>query len=197
MIFGMGGDPEAADPMKVTSVATLKKPQSPSSPEGSAVSGKILGDIARLSPDDALQCLSSTVAGSHARTDRRTAWFGGFKSRSAPGPSHNHRRTRCTIHQPSKIASNPDPDLPHHPHPQNPVFRTPGKHGADRDETRIAAVGMTLPFSSASACLGLVPLPIPYGLALAFILPGYAVLTHWVTTFFFRRYRAELRGKYP
>ena len=52
----------------------------------------------------------------------------------------------------------------------------------------IAAVGMTLPFTSAGAWLGFVPLPPAYWIALGLILPGYAVLTHLVKTWFIQRY---------
>jgi hypothetical protein len=50
------------DPIAVTpALAFVRQP--PSAPEGSTASGKALAEVARLSPDDALQRLSSTAVG--------------------------------------------------------------------------------------------------------------------------------------
>jgi hypothetical protein len=52
----------------------------------------------------------------------------------------------------------------------------------------IAAIGMALPFTSLGGFLGFVPLPPAYWLALNLILMSYVVLTHFVKTWFIRRF---------
>jgi P-type Mg2+ transporter len=52
----------------------------------------------------------------------------------------------------------------------------------------IAAIGIALPFSSLGGFLGFVPLPAAYWIALGLILPSYVILTHFVKTWFIRRY---------
>jgi P-type Mg2+ transporter len=52
----------------------------------------------------------------------------------------------------------------------------------------IAAIGIALPFSSIGGFLGFVPLPPAYWIALGFILPGYAILTHFMKTWFIKRF---------
>jgi P-type Mg2+ transporter len=52
----------------------------------------------------------------------------------------------------------------------------------------IAAIGMALPFTSLGGFLGFVPLPPAYWLALGLILMSYVVLTHFVKTWFIRRF---------
>ena len=52
----------------------------------------------------------------------------------------------------------------------------------------IAAIGIALPFTSLGGFLGFVPLPPPYWLALSLILMSYVVLTHFVKTWFIRRF---------
>ena len=52
----------------------------------------------------------------------------------------------------------------------------------------IAAIGIALPFSSLGGLLGFVPLPPTYWIALGLILPCYVVLTHFVKTWFIRRF---------
>ena len=52
----------------------------------------------------------------------------------------------------------------------------------------IAAIGIALPFSWLGSLLGFVPLPPTYWIALGLILPSYVVLTHFVKTWFIRRF---------
>jgi P-type Mg2+ transporter len=52
----------------------------------------------------------------------------------------------------------------------------------------IAAIGITLPFSWLGGFLGFVPLPPTYWIALCFILVSYVVLTHFMKTWFIRRF---------
>ena len=52
----------------------------------------------------------------------------------------------------------------------------------------IAAIGIALPFTPLGGFLGFVPLPPPYWLALSLILVSYVVLTHFVKTWFIRRF---------
>ncbi len=52
----------------------------------------------------------------------------------------------------------------------------------------IAAVGIAIPFSRLGHFLGFVRLPPTYFIALALILAGYAVLTHFVKRWFVRRF---------
>jgi Mg2+-importing ATPase len=52
----------------------------------------------------------------------------------------------------------------------------------------IAATGIAIPFSWAGPLLGFVPLPGGYWIALALILPAYAVLTHLTKSWFVRRF---------
>ena len=52
----------------------------------------------------------------------------------------------------------------------------------------IAAVGIAISFSWLGPILGFVPLPSGYFIALGLILPGYAVLTHLVKTWFVRKF---------
>ena len=52
----------------------------------------------------------------------------------------------------------------------------------------IAATGMALPFTPLGAWLGFVPLPPAYWIALALIVPGYAIATHLAKTWFIARY---------
>jgi len=53
----------SSDPIALTSTIAPGGRRRPDAPEGSAVSGKALGEIAHLSPDEALQRLSSTAGG--------------------------------------------------------------------------------------------------------------------------------------
>jgi P-type Mg2+ transporter len=55
----------------------------------------------------------------------------------------------------------------------------------------IMAVGAWLPYSSLAPSLGMVPLPISYWGWIAFFLFSYAVLTHVVKTWFFKRYGGD------
>ena len=52
----------------------------------------------------------------------------------------------------------------------------------------IAAIGIALPFSWLGGLLGFVPLPPTYWIALGLILPCYVILTHFVKTWFIRRF---------
>ena len=52
----------------------------------------------------------------------------------------------------------------------------------------IALTGIALPFTPLGAWLGFVPLPPAYWIAIALIVPGYAVLTHLAKTWFIKRY---------
>jgi Mg2+-importing ATPase len=52
----------------------------------------------------------------------------------------------------------------------------------------IAAIGITLPFSWLGGFLGFVPLPPTYWIALCLILLSYVVLTHFMKTWFIRRF---------
>ena len=52
----------------------------------------------------------------------------------------------------------------------------------------IAAIGVTLPFSWLGDFLGFVPLPPTYWIALCLILVSYVVLTHFMKTWFIRRF---------
>ena len=52
----------------------------------------------------------------------------------------------------------------------------------------IGAIGIALPFTPLGGFLGFVPLPPPYWLALSLILVSYVVLTHFVKTWFIRRF---------
>ena len=52
----------------------------------------------------------------------------------------------------------------------------------------IAAIGIALPFTSLGGFLGFVPLPPAYWIALCLILMSYVVLTHFVKTWFIRRF---------
>jgi len=52
----------------------------------------------------------------------------------------------------------------------------------------IAAIGVTLPFSWLGGFLGFVPLPPTYWVALCLILVSYVVLTHFMKTWFIRRF---------
>ena len=52
-----------ADPIATTPILARGQRRAPNAAEGSAASGKVLGEIASLSPDEALQRLSSTAAG--------------------------------------------------------------------------------------------------------------------------------------
>ena len=52
----------------------------------------------------------------------------------------------------------------------------------------IAAIGIALPFSWLGGFLGFVPLPAGYWIALCLILLSYVVLTHFVKTWFIRRF---------
>ncbi|HEY5217553.1 MAG TPA: magnesium-translocating P-type ATPase, partial [Pseudolabrys sp.] len=50
-------------PIAPTSIVARGQPRPPAGPEGAAASGKALGEVALLSPDEALQRLSSTAGG--------------------------------------------------------------------------------------------------------------------------------------
>jgi Mg2+-importing ATPase len=50
-------------PTALTSIPARGQPRTVDAPEASAASGKALGEVARLSPDEALQRLSSTAGG--------------------------------------------------------------------------------------------------------------------------------------
>ena len=52
----------------------------------------------------------------------------------------------------------------------------------------IAAIGVTLPFSWLGGFLGFVPLPPTYWIALCLILLSYVILTHFMKTWFIRRF---------
>jgi Mg2+-importing ATPase len=52
----------------------------------------------------------------------------------------------------------------------------------------IAAIGIALPFSGLGSFLGFVPLPAPYWILLCLILLSYVVLTHFMKTWFIRRF---------
>src|SRR6202790_5670395 len=52
----------------------------------------------------------------------------------------------------------------------------------------IAAIGMALPFTCLGDFLGFVPLPPAYWVALSLILLSYIALTHFVKTWFIRRF---------
>jgi P-type Mg2+ transporter len=52
----------------------------------------------------------------------------------------------------------------------------------------IAAVEIGLPFSWLGRFLGFVPLPPAYWIGLSFILPSYVIQTHFVKTWFIRRF---------
>jgi P-type Mg2+ transporter len=52
----------------------------------------------------------------------------------------------------------------------------------------IAAIGIALPFSGLGGFLGFVPLPPAYWIALCLILLSYVILTHFVKTWFIRRF---------
>jgi Mg2+-importing ATPase len=52
----------------------------------------------------------------------------------------------------------------------------------------IAAIGIALPFTWLGGFLGFVPLPPAYWIALALILSSYVILTHFVKTWFIRRF---------
>jgi len=54
---------DKSDPIATTPILARGARRAPNAPEGSAASGKVLGEIACLSPDQALQRLSSTAAG--------------------------------------------------------------------------------------------------------------------------------------
>jgi Mg2+-importing ATPase len=55
----------------------------------------------------------------------------------------------------------------------------------------IMAIGAWLPYSPFAAKLGMVPLPAVYWAWIAVFLTTYAVLTHWVKTWFFNRYGGD------
>jgi P-type Mg2+ transporter len=55
----------------------------------------------------------------------------------------------------------------------------------------IMAIGAWLPYSPFAADLGMVPLPAIYWAWIALFLTTYAVLTHWVKTWFFNRYGGD------
>jgi Mg2+-importing ATPase len=55
----------------------------------------------------------------------------------------------------------------------------------------VMAVGAWLPYSPFAKDLGMVPLPLSYWAWIALFLGSYAVLTHFVKTWFFNRYGAE------
>lgn len=52
----------------------------------------------------------------------------------------------------------------------------------------IAAIGIALPFSWVASFRGFVPLPPAYWIALGLILPSDVILTHFVKTWFIRRF---------
>jgi Mg2+-importing ATPase len=52
----------------------------------------------------------------------------------------------------------------------------------------IAAIGIALPFTWLGAFLGFVPLPSAYWIPLSLILLSYVILTHFVKTWFIRRF---------
>ena len=61
----------------LTSNAVGARRGPPDAPEGSAVSGTALGEVARLSPDEALQRLSSTAGGlTPDQVEERLRWVG-------------------------------------------------------------------------------------------------------------------------
>ena len=76
-------------PTASTVISAGEPRQMPDAPEGSAVSGKTLGEVARLSPDAALQRLSSTAVGLTSRQVKA-------RLRSA-GPNQVARQTHHTI----------------------------------------------------------------------------------------------------
>ena len=51
-----------------------------------------------------------------------------------------------------------------------------------------AAIGVALPFSWLGGFLGFIPLPPAYWIALCLILISYVTLTHFVKTWFIRRF---------
>jgi Mg2+-importing ATPase len=55
----------------------------------------------------------------------------------------------------------------------------------------IMAIGAWLPYSPFAATLGMVPLPLVYWAWIAVFLFSYAVLTHFVKTWFFNRYGGD------
>ncbi len=55
----------------------------------------------------------------------------------------------------------------------------------------IMAIGAWLPYSPFAADLGMVPLPAVYWAWIAVFLTTYAILTHWVKTWFFHRYGGD------
>ena len=63
--------------------------QAAKAPEGSTASGKALGEIACLSPDDVLERLSSAATG--LTPGRGAASFSGSKPSGSPGPQHDSR----------------------------------------------------------------------------------------------------------
>ena len=76
-------------PIAPTSVIAGERRRPPDAPEGSAASGKVLGGVARLSPNEALQRLSSTAVGLTARQVKA-------RLRSA-GPNQVARQARHSI----------------------------------------------------------------------------------------------------
>ena len=55
----------------------------------------------------------------------------------------------------------------------------------------VMAIAAWLPYSPFAATLGMVPLPASYWLWIAGFLATYAVMTHFVKTWFFARYGGE------
>ena len=55
----------------------------------------------------------------------------------------------------------------------------------------IMAIGAWLPYSPFAASLGMVPLPLAYWAWIALFMFAYALLTHFVKTWFFNRYGGD------
>jgi Mg2+-importing ATPase len=55
----------------------------------------------------------------------------------------------------------------------------------------VASIGIWLPYSPLANLLGMVPLPLSYWPFIAGFLLLYAIMTHFVKTWFFRRFGDE------
>ena len=92
-------------PTASTAISAGEPRRMPDAPEGSAASGKALGEVARLSPDEALQRLSSTAGGLTPNQVKERLRSVGTESSRSPGAPYDPRRARRPLDQPVERCS--------------------------------------------------------------------------------------------
>ena len=88
----------------VTSITARVWQRSPNSTAGSAASSVTLGEVARCSPDEALQRLGSSASGLTTEEVQGAAALGGPERGGSRGAPHDPRRDRQPLDQPAELA---------------------------------------------------------------------------------------------